>query len=35
MIKYGTFNELAELQLNREGDIRDIVKWLVLKDQFI
>jgi len=25
MIKYGTFNEVAELQINRGGEIRDIV----------
>jgi hypothetical protein len=31
MIKYGTFNEIAELQVNREGEIREIVKSLVLK----
>jgi hypothetical protein len=31
MIKYGTFNEISELQVNREGEIREIVKCLVLK----
>jgi hypothetical protein len=25
LIKYGTFNEVSELQINREGTVRDIV----------
>jgi hypothetical protein len=32
LIKYGTFNEVAELQINRDGDIREIGRALVLKD---
>jgi len=31
-IKYGTFNELCELQVNRDGEVRDIVRNLVLKE---
>lgn len=34
MIKYGTFNEVAEYQINREGDVREIMKSLVLKNEF-
>ncbi len=30
-IIYGTFNEIAEIQINREGDVREILKHEVLK----
>ena len=33
LIKYGTFNEVSEMQINREGQIRDIVKYHLLKIQ--
>lgn len=33
-ITYGTFNEVAECQINREGDIREILKSLVMKEEF-
>lgn len=33
-ITYGTFNEVAECQINREGDIREILKSLVMEEQF-
>ena len=30
LIIYGTFNEIAEIQINREGDVREILKHEVL-----
>ncbi len=34
LIKYGTFNEIAEYQINRDCDVRELLKSLVLKDEF-
>jgi hypothetical protein len=30
LIKYGTFNEVSELQINREGSVRDIARSLLI-----
>jgi hypothetical protein len=30
-IKYGTFNNICEMEINKEGDLRDIVLNLILK----
>jgi hypothetical protein len=34
LIKYGTFDEIAEYQINRDCDVRELLKSIVLKDEF-
>jgi hypothetical protein len=33
-IIYGTFNEIAEYKINRDGDLRELLKSFLLKDEY-